>query len=198
MATQAKTYPDFSRPQPRDVIWRMAEMANTPDPTRLNTMEPAKDPRYIGYAGMMQDARYGTDYRPHCNSNIPPPYQFDSKKWMIHNSEQLMNESRKRQAEFTGAALVRSARPMPMPGCENVSVCTPFVCEMRETPDVHNVRIGLYRGNGSAAPMFGTFTVEPTDAEARAGMIKNIQLTRTYEGGRNTPRGGGRYLHGAG
>jgi hypothetical protein len=161
-------------------------------------MEPVQDPRYLGYAGMMQDARYGTDYRPHCSSNIPPPYQFGSKKWMIHNSEQIMNESRKRQAEFTGAALVKSTRSMPIPGFENIGVCTPFVCEMRETPDIHDVRIGLYRGNGGSAPMFGTFTVEPTDAEARAGRMQNIQLTRTYEGGRNTPRGSGRYLHGSG
>lgn len=198
MATQAKTYPDFSRPQPREVIWRMAEMAVTPDPVRQKIMEPAPDTRYPGYASMLQDGRFGTDYRPHCNSNVPPPYQFGSKKWMIHNSDEIINDSRRRQAEFTGAALVKSATKMPIPGFENVSMCSPFVCEIRDTPDIHDVRIGLYRGNGGAAPLFGTYTVEPTDSEARVGQVKNIPLTRTFEGGRNTPRGGSRYLHGAG
>lgn len=197
MATQAKTYPDFSIPQPRDIIWRMAEKANTPDPVRLRDMEPSQDSRYPAYAAMMQDARYGTDYRPHCNSNIPPPFQFGSKKWMIHNANELMNESRKRQAEFTGAALVKSSKHMPIPGFENVSVCSPFICEMHDTPDIHDVRIGLYRDGAPAPPLFGTFIVEPTSSEYK-GNVKNIQLTRTYEGGRNTPRGSRKYLHGAG
>lgn len=198
MATQAKTYPDFSRPQPRDVVWRMAELAYEPDPALERLMEPAYDSRYPGYAGPMEDARYGTDYRPHCSSNIPPPFQFSSKKWIINNGDYIMNESRKRQAEYTGAALVGRNQPMPMPGFANVAGCTPFICEMRDTPDDNHVRIGLYRGDGGAPALFGTFTVEPTRAESVLGMRKNIGITTQYEGGRNTPRGNRRYLHGAG
>ena len=198
MATQAKTYPDFSRSQPRDLVWRMAEMAYEPDPALERQMDPAYDSRYPGYAGPMEDARYGTDYRPHCSSNIPPPFQFGSKKWMIHNGEYIMNESRKRQAEFTGAALIGKNRPMPMPGFANISACSPFVCEMKETPDDYPARIGIYREGAEAPPLFGTFTVEPTRAESMLGRRKNIDITKKYEGGRNTPRGGARYLHGAG
>lgn len=204
MATHAKTYPDFSRSQPREIIWRMAEMANTPSPELLRQMEPAVNPRYPGYAGITEDARFGTDYRPHCNSNIPPPYQFDSKKWMIHNADVLMNESRRRQAEYTGAGFINKNIPMPVPGFEFISNCTPFKCEIEETDteassfvgENNNVKIGLYRGDGGTVPLFGTFVAESTVVNQIPR--KKIDITTKYEGGRNTPRGSNNFLHGAG
>ena len=109
-----------------------------------------------------------------------------------------MNESRRRQAEFTGAALVAGKKPMPMPGFANVSEGSPFVCEIRDTPQDAPVRIGLYRAGAEAPALFGTFTVEPTRAEAVLGRRKNIEITTKYEGGRNTPRSSANYLRGAG
>ena len=198
MATQAKTYPDFSHPQSRELIWQMAEAALTPSPALERLMEPAPNPRYPGYAGLMQDARYGTDYRPHCNSNIPPPFQFGSKKWMIHNADRIMNRSRIQQAEYTGAALAFKNSEMPIPEFENVSVCTPFLCEMRDIHEDQQARIGLYREGAAAPSLFGTFMVAPTRGELALSAGKNVPLTTQYMGGRNTPRGSAHYLTGSG
>lgn len=58
---------------------------------------PARDDRYPAYAGPMADGRLVTDYRPHCSKNIRPAEQYYTKLWMIHHTDEMMDESRRRQ-----------------------------------------------------------------------------------------------------
>jgi hypothetical protein len=131
----------------------------------------------------MQDARLVTDYRPQCTKNIAPGNQFNTKLWMINHAQDVMDESRKRQVEWTGASLAM-ANTVPPPA--NVVHSNPFYSEVANTGYTNG--IGVERANSDAPSLFGTFTYEPTMAEIRNNR-KNINLTSQYEGGRNSPRG---------
>jgi hypothetical protein len=145
--------------------------------------EPAIDNRYPAYAAQMQDGRLVTDYRNHCSRNVPAGAQFSTKKWMIHHAEEIMNKSRERQAEWTGAAL-GTANTMPPPA--EVAHSTPFYNEIMPTGAYGG--IGVERADAKAPALFGTFTVAPTSAEL-AYNKKNIGITTSYQGGRNSLRG---------
>jgi hypothetical protein len=144
---------------------------------------PARDNRYPAYAGPMQDARLVTDYRPQCSKNIRPAAQFNTKLWLINHADEVMDESRKRQVEWTGASLTM-ANTVPPPA--DVVHSTPFYSEVNPTNFKNG--IGVERANAPAPMLFGTFTYEPTMTEIRNNR-KNIALTSYYEGGRNSPRG---------
>ena len=144
---------------------------------------PARDNRYAAYAGPMQDARLVTDYRPKCTKNISPAYQFNTKLWMIHHTDEMIDESRRRQVEWTGASLTM-ANTVPPPA--DVVHSNPFYSEVNST-GLHN-GIGMERANALAPELFGTFTYEPTMSEIQNNR-KSIGLTSYYEGGRNSKRG---------
>lgn len=145
--------------------------------------EPAEDARYPAYAAQMQDGRLVTDYRNHCSRNIPPGAQFSTKKWMVHHADEIMNASRKRQAEWTGASL-GTANTVPPPA--EIVHSTPFTNEIM--PSGAKNGIGLMRADAKSPDLFGTFIVGPTMAELQANR-KNIALTTHYQGGRNSLRG---------
>jgi len=144
---------------------------------------PARDNRYSSYAGSMQDARFVTDYRPKCTKNISAPNQFNTKLWMINHADEMIDESRKRQVEWTGASLTM-ANTVPPPAA--IVHSTPFYSEVNPT-GLHN-GIGVERANTPAPTLFGTFTYEPTMSEIQNNR-KSIGVTTYYEGGRNSKRG---------
>lgn len=150
---------------------------------RPKALEPAVDNRYPAYAAQMQDGRLVTDYRNHCSRNIPAGAQYTTKKWMVDHAEEIMDVSRKRQAEWSGASL-RMANTVPPPA--DVVHSTPFESEVMPTGAIGGV--GLVRADTPAPALFGTFMVEPTVAETRLNK-KNISVTTKYEGGRNSLRG---------
>lgn len=199
------TQPNLYPAPPRDTVWKLVESVVVPDsdiqlisdPVPEKKILPAVDSRYPAFAGPQADARFGTDYRPQCAKNFPTGYQFAGKQWMVHNADDIINENRIRMAQTTGAAL----RPAnyPLPPFENVVECTPFVCETRNVTNgtPKHGHIGIYRNGDSTPSLFGTFQVEP-QLSLKEANIKNIELTKRYEGGRNTPRGGQSYLKGSG
>jgi len=144
---------------------------------------PARDNRYPAYAGTMADGRLVTDYRPHCSKNIRPAEQYNTKLWMVHHANELMNESRRRQVEWSGASLTM-ANTVPPPA--DIVHSNAFYSEVNSTNLPNG--IGIERANAVCPDLFGTFTYEPTIAELQNNR-KNIKLTQFYEGGRNSPRG---------
>lgn len=144
---------------------------------------PARDNRYSAYAGPMQDARLVTDYRPHCSKNIQPALQFNTKLWLVNHTDEVIEESRRRQVEWTGASLPM-ANTVPPPA--NIVHSNAFYSEVNATGFKNG--IGVERSNVECPSLFGTFMFEPTMSEIRNNR-KNINLTQFYEGGRNSPRG---------
>ena len=144
---------------------------------------PARDSRYPARAAALEDGRLVTDYRPQCSKNIRTGQQFYTKKWMIGHGEELMEESRKRQVEWSGAALPM-ANTMPPPAA--VVHSTPFYSEVNPT----NLKggLGVERANATCPPIFGAFEYTPTISEMQNNR-KNIGMTTREEGGRNSKRG---------
>jgi hypothetical protein len=149
----------------------------------IKDVYPARDSRYPAYAGPLEDGRLVTDYRPHCSRNIAPAEQFNTKKWMINHAEHLMEESRRRQVEWTGASLAM-ANTVPPPA--EIVHSNPFYSEVNRTHLQNG--IGMERANAAAPDLFGTFRYEPTISEIQNNR-KNIALTQYQEGGRNSVRG---------
>ena len=144
---------------------------------------PARDARYPARAAALEDGRLVTDYRQQCTKNISTGKQFHTKLWLIHHAEQIMDEARKRQVEWTGASLpMANTRPPPAA----IVHSTPFYSEVQPTYLQHG--LGVERADSVAPSLFGTFSYEPTMAEMQNNR-KNIGLTQHAEGGRNSVRG---------
>jgi hypothetical protein len=146
--------------------------------------QPVSDSRYPAYAGIADDARFVTDYRPHCTQNTPAGTQFFTKKWMVNHAGEIMDLSRKRQSEWTGASLPM-ANTVPPPAV--VVHSTPFNNELQASGAPFG--IGVERTDAKAPVLFGTFDIKPSREEIRNDK-KKIALTSMYEGGRNSLRGG--------
>lgn len=146
--------------------------------------QPVSDSRYPAYAGMTEDARFVTDYRPHCTQNTPAGTQFFTKKWMVNHAGEIMDISRKRQSEWTGASLPM-AHTVPPPAV--IVHSTPFDNELQ--PSGAPFGIGVERADAKAPVLFGTFNIKPSREELKNN-TKKIALTSRYEGGRNSLRGG--------
>lgn len=145
-------------------------------------VSPARDSRYPAYSGLMDDGRFVTDYRPKCTKNVQPQNQFNTKLWMINHATDMINESRKRQVEWTGASL-SMANTVPPPA--DIVHSTKFYSEVNSTGLCGG--IGVERADCKAPTLFGTFQFEPTMTEIRNNR-KNTGITTYYEGGRNSKR----------
>ena len=174
------TRPNLYHNPPFGTEYRAAQKAYVPP---VKDVYPARDNRYPAYAGPLQDARLVTDYRPQCTKNIRAGNQFNTKLWMINHADEFIDESRRRQVEWTGASLAM-ANTVPPPA--DIVHSNPFYSEVVPTNLLNG--IGIARADAAAPMLFGTFTYEPTMSEIRSNR-KNIQLTGYYEGGRNSPRG---------
>jgi hypothetical protein len=142
---------------------------------------PAPDARFPGWAAPLEDGRLVTDYRPHCNRNIPAGYQYATTQFIQHNADNIIKTSRRRQAQQAGA--VYPFDTTVVPPFANTNTCTPMGCDLEITGIP--LGIGMKREGAIAPPLFGTFTFPPT----RPQPVPKIELTRVFEGGRNTVRG---------
>ena len=174
------THPDLFNAPEFGTEYLAARTAYVPP---VHDVYPARDDRYPAYAGKMQDGRLVTDYRPQCSKNVKPGKQFHTKLWLIHHSEEIMDESRRRQVEWSGASLAMS-NTVPPPA--SIVHSTPFYSEINPTNLYDG--IGVERANAAAPELFGTFSYEPTMGEIQNNR-KNIGITQFYEGGRNSKRG---------
>lgn len=155
------------------------KMANRTTVSTRNT-QPSTDSRFPGWAAPMEDGRLVTDYRPHCNQNIPAGQQFATKEWIQTNSEDLIAISRSRYAQATGAIysydMTVEAPPESLVKCDKVG------CDFMPSGKYNG--IGTERVYDRAPELFGTYT--PTKMKAPK---PHIALNPRFEGGRNSWRG---------
>ncbi len=141
--------------------------------------DPTPDSRFAGWAAPMEDARVATDYRPKCAVNIPAGEQYATKAFLQKNAERIMQQSRNRQAEKTGAGMAFDSRTdVPV---QSIVFCTPDDCGYQP-----NVLEGVGTSRSEPVPqLFGTF------AMSRPSYFEPAKptLTQRQEGGRNTVRG---------
>jgi hypothetical protein len=142
---------------------------------------PAPDARFPGWAAPLEDSRLVTDWRPHCNRNIPAGKQFATHQWIQRNADQIIELSRQRQSEAAGAD--RGFDNTIVPAAENIVACDAFKCGYYLT----NQKNGIGTERREPVPdLFGTFN---TDVRQRTQALPPI--TRSFEGGRNSVRGRG-------
>lgn len=141
---------------------------------------PTPDSRFPGYAAPMADGRLITDYRPHCNENVPAGSQFPVKEWITKNADQIINLSRERQAKMTGA--VYGDDPSVVPPPVSMVKCDAMDCGIFPTGAPNG--IGTERVYDKAPDLFGTFEL-PRQKAPRA----KVGLNKVFENGRNSPRG---------
>ena len=140
---------------------------------------PSEDPRYPGYAAVMSDARFVTDYKSHCANNVTSPkYGNSVRSWMQHNADALIQTSRHRQAERSGAYFYGANTKIPP---KQLQRCDAMECTFSLTGIPGS--LGLERDE-KVPSLFGTFAKENQKAPS-----SQLFLTEIPEGGRNTPHG---------
>jgi len=174
------TSPNLFESPPLGAAYRAGNTAVTPP---VKNLLSAKDVRYPAYVAPLEDGRLVTDYRPQCSKNVKPGYQYNTKLWMIHNAERIMDETRRQQMYVAGAGLPM-ANTVPPPAA--VVKSSAFYSEVQPTYAYNG--IGLQRADSKAPDLFGTFYYAPSMLEKQSNR-KNIQVTTMYEGGRNSLRG---------
>lgn len=170
------TSPNYYSGMPRTEAERVA--TRTIVSTR-NT-QPTMDSRFPGWAAPMADGRLTTDYRPHCNQNIPAGKQFGTKEWIQANTDDIIEISRMRYAESTGAIygndMTTEAPPQSIVKCEKTE------CVMMPSGKYNG--IGTERVYDKSPDLFGTFVFPRMRAPK-----PHIGLNQKFEGGRNSWRG---------
>lgn len=174
--------------------FRLSQKSKDFNPNRWQTVEqaqkevkaagasiPSDDSRYPAYAAIMSDGRQFTDYRQHCQTRVPGHYQKSVRQWMINNGENIIQMTRKRQAENSGAVLGVQKTVLPV---ENVVFCDTFGCEMDKTNAIMGT--GLQVAN-ECPELPGTF-MYVADPSVAATNVKNIELNTRNENGINTPK----------
>lgn len=145
---------------------------------------PTPDSRFPGWAAPMADGRLVTSYMNHCSQNIAPGSQYATKEWMVRGASDIIRVSRERLSIATGA-VYGTADTVP-PAATTVQ-CTAGDCVMHPTGKPGG--IGVERAGAAAPELFGTWDPRQVGAFTAAPGPR-VSLTRKYEGGRNTPRGG--------
>ena len=174
------TSPNLFESPPLGAAYRAGNTAVTPP---VKNLLSAKDVRYPAYVAPLEDGRLVTDYRPQCSKNVKPGYQYNTKLWMIHNADRIMDETRRQQMDVAGAGLPM-ANTVPPPAA--VVKSSAFYSEVQPTYAYNG--IGLQRADSKAPDLFGTFYYAPSMLTKQSNR-KNIQVTTMYEGGRNSIRG---------
>ena len=164
----------FNQPATQLVDIRNTAIMTTP---QANTL-PTQDARYPGWAAPMNDGRIATDYRTHCEVNIPTGMQYASRQFMQKNADALISQARKRQAANTGAGLSWDSSTL-MPPMAYVQ-CDTGACHMSQG----NAKgVGIERRD-KAPELFGTFA----ESYPSMGTPAKPSFTQKEEGGRNTRR----------
>ena len=141
---------------------------------------PSPDSRFPGYAAPMEDGRLVTDYRPHCNENVPAGVQFPVKEWITKNADEIIDLSRKRQAIMAGAQYGDDPSVVAPP--ESIVKCDKVECVVFPTQATNG--IGTERVYDKAPELFGTF-----DLPRQRPPPAHVELNKVFENGRNSPRG---------
>ena len=142
---------------------------------------PSDDSRYPAYAAVMSDGREFTDYRQHCQTRVPGPYQKGVRQWMINNGEKIIEMTRKRQAENSGAVFGVQNTVLP---AANIVFCDTFGCEMDTTNSIMGT--GLQVAN-ECPDLPGTF-MYVADPSVAATNVKKIEINTKNENGINTSK----------
>jgi hypothetical protein len=143
---------------------------------------PAPDSRFPGWAGKMEDGRLVTNYQNNSSAFVPPEQQYATKVWMTRNGSDIIDLIRRRSSQQTSAG--ESLDPKVVPPPAQVVTCTTADCS-REATHIKG-SIGTERAPQKVPELFGTWLYTPSESM----LEPNIELTKRYEGGRNTPRGG--------
>jgi len=140
---------------------------------------PLEDVRYPGFASPMEDGRLVTDYKSHCANNVAPSkYGNSIRSWSQHNADALIQTSRHRQAQRSGAYFYNEKTTVPP---KQLQRCDAFDCTFSAT----GLKNGLGLMRDEIVPsLFGTFAKPNQNAPP-----KRVFLTDVYEGGRNSIRG---------
>jgi hypothetical protein len=140
---------------------------------------PVEDNRYPGYASNMADARLVTDYKSNCEKNVVSPSQGNPfRSWLQHHADGIIQLSRHRQAEMTGAYYYNAHTTVPP---KQLQKCDEFDCLFTNT----GVSFGVGLNREEETPyLFGTFAKVSKDPP-----VKRTPVTEVFEGGRNTPHG---------
>lgn len=171
------TSPNFKANYNSEVLEKAAKRLEAPS----KVTAPIDDPRYPRYAGKMEDARLVTDYKSHCANNVvESKYGNGLRGFLQHNADALIQVSRQRQAERSGAQFYKANTVMEP---QLVQKCNPYDCDFTPSADFKNT-LGLERSE-PLPELFGTFS----DPNKGAPATTNHRLTTVFEGGRNTPRG---------
>jgi hypothetical protein len=168
--------PFFFTQPPEKLVETRIEQREYPPPSS----QPVPDNRYPGFAGPMYDGRLATDYRSHCEVNIPTGSQFPTRMWMQRNGKQIIQTSRNRQSVLSGGGKPYDANIELQPIA--VVYFDAKNCGYTPTNDSHG--IGIERGD-IAPPLFATWAPSIPSYSIKDSPM----LTTNYEGGRNTPRG---------
>jgi len=140
---------------------------------------PVEDIRYPGYASPMEDGRLVTDYKSHCANNVAPSkYGNSIRSWSQHHADALIQTSRHRQAERSGAYFYNAETILPP---MQLQQCDEFECVFSRS----GLKDGIGLSRTEKVPsLFGTFARPTQNAPT-----KRVFLTDVYEGGRNSIRG---------
>ena len=139
------------------------------------------DSRFHAYAAPMDDGRLVTDYRQACVGRAPPGTQYAVKQWTIHNTDEIVNISRKRQAESSGHVFGTASTEVPP---YEIQECNTESCSIKLT----NLNYGLGIERQEIVPeLFGTFMYKPNQSMFSKNTT-SIDLNNEIGFGRNTPR----------
>ncbi len=172
VATQPNYYHGLSS-------YEAERVANRTTVSTRNT-QPSMDSRFPGWAAPLADGRLVTDYRPHCNQNVPAGKQFATKEWIQNNTDDIIAISRARYAQSTGAIyafdMTVEAPPQSLVKCDKVE-CSFMPANTKDG-------IGVERVYDRAPELFGTYQLPKMRAPAA-----HVGLNQKFEGGRNSWRG---------
>jgi hypothetical protein len=147
-----------------------------------NYVLPADDPRYTGFAAIMNDGREFTDYRQPCQTRVEYGLQAGVKRWLVGNTDSIIKVSRDRQGQNSGHFF---GLQNLSPSAKIVQVCDPMSCKISSSDPSG---LGIERSE-QCPELFGTFQGSPNSQN-----IKNIGLNVENYGGRNTPLRWQRYF----
>lgn len=140
---------------------------------------PAEDPRFPGWAGVMEDGRLVTDYRSSRETNIPVEAQEKTRIWLQRNADEIIRISRNRASQNTGM-IYGLDKDTLVPAASFIK-CSAASCERTE---------GAINGIGTERVeeipyLFGTYEAP---VAVRIAPTPIVGLTHHSEGGRNSRR----------
>ena len=147
--------------------------------TAVNQNIPAPDSRFPGWPAPMADARLVTNYQPHCQSNIPAGRQYPSVRWMQRNGDKIIETNRAVAGKQMGGIYGLDDTVVPPPS--NIIKCSRSACSISNT----EARGGIGLERRDIVPeLVGTYELDKGPSPP-----SNTEITRKYEGGRNSLRG---------